>query len=68
MLLIYPPAGEAMAGMVTINGLEADFSCEASLTGGAAVLFFDLMDVQEITVTLREGNGIGEIMLIGPEA
>ncbi len=68
MLLIYPPAGEAMAGTVTINGLEADFSCEASLTGGAAVLFFDPMDVQEITVTLREGNGIGEIMLIGPEA
>ena len=68
MLLIYPAAGEAIAGTVTINGLEADFACEASLTGGAAVLFFEAMDVQEITVTLREGNGIGEIMLIGPEA
>lgn len=68
MLLIYPAAGEAIAGTVTINGLEADFACEASLTGGAAVLFFEAMDVQELTVTLTEGSGIGEIMLIGPEA
>ncbi len=65
MLLIYPPAGEAIAGKVFINGMEAAFACDASLKGDAAVLFFRPLEVSSLKVMLTDGDGIGEIMLIG---
>ena len=67
LLIIYPAAGGALAGTVTVNNsLTASFELPAAGKPGQAVILpFEPLQITDLSVEFTEGSKAGEILLIG---
>ena len=67
LLIIYPAAGEALTGTVTVNNsLTAAFELPAAGKPGQAVILpFEPLQITDLSVEFIEGSKAGEILLIG---
>ena len=70
LLILWPAEGQAVSGTITINGsLEAYFSLEEGGKPGAAVILpFEAVAVESLRIDLQKEAGLGEVMLLGPDA